>query len=114
MKRLLLMTLVALSWAASDVASWAASPNALKNAYWRFEEGTDGAAVVPGARTVLDTADNAADPPTVPGHMQAANLNTAPTYTSNVAPFTLRSGLPNNLALEFTPHTGGGDDIYTT
>ena len=95
MKRLLILTLVALGWAASDVASWAASPNALKNAYWRFEEGTDGAAVVPGTRSVLDTAETPGDPPMVPAHMEAANPNTAPTYTSDVAPFALRSGLPN-------------------
>jgi hypothetical protein len=50
----------------------------------------------------------------VAAHLQAANPNTAPSYTTTVAPFALQSGLPNTLALQFTPHTGGGDDLYTT
>ncbi len=114
MKRLLLTALLAVAWGSSDVATWAASPNALKNAYWRFEEGVNGVAVVPGIKNVLDTADNSADPPILAAHLQAANSNTAPTYTSDVAPFQLRSGLPNALAMQFTPHQGGGDDVYTT
>ena len=33
----------------------AVDPNPLENAYWRFEEGTDGAVVPPDADSVLDS-----------------------------------------------------------
>jgi GNAT superfamily N-acetyltransferase len=34
-------------------------------------------------------------------------------FTNNVAPTPLKSGLANNLALDFIPHPGGGDDLFT-
>src|SRR5690606_32044597 len=108
------IALATLAWGASEMNTWGASPNALKNAYWRFEEGVSASPVAPGVKSVLDTADNAGDPPIVAAHMQAANPNTSPSYTTEVAPFALRSGLPNLLGMEFTPHQGGGDDLYTT
>lgn len=112
MKKLIIPLLAASAWLSADSRLLAVTPNPLKNAYWRFEEGTNGMGVVPGADNVLDTADNSADPPMVPGHIRASELETAPTYTSSVAPTALKSGAANNLALEFTPHTGGGDSLF--
>ena len=83
----------------------AVTPTPLQSAYWRFEEGANGSLVTPGADVVLDSANN--------NRLRAAT-GAEPRYTDSVAPFTLRSGLPNNLALDFTPNVGpGGDDLFT-
>jgi hypothetical protein len=88
---------------------------ATTSAYWRHEEGTDDNVVVQGPNSVLDSSgfDN---------HMQTFGPETAATYTTEVSPLALRSGLPNNLSLDFGPapvsgtEDGGGrnDDNYTT
>jgi hypothetical protein len=87
-------------------------------AYWRHEEGPVGQIVPGGPDTVLDASGNG-------NHMQtfASGVDpfTAATYTSNVSPLPLRSGLPNTLSLDFGPNPtgftddGGGqnDDNYT-
>jgi len=104
-----LLCIVALVIAAHTVdipRAVAVDPNPLQSAYWRFEEGVDGTNVASGADVVLDSinANNlrAGDDP-----------NTAPRYTSTAAPLPLQSGLSNNLAFDFTPHAGGGDDLFT-
>jgi hypothetical protein len=108
MKRTLgwLVILLALSLVVDP--AYAVSPNPLQSAYWRFEEGPNGADVGFAApHFVQDSAignDN---------DMTAASAASAPNYTSTVAPFPLRSGASNNLALDFSFHAGGGDDIYT-
>ena len=75
-------------------------PNALQSAYWRFEEGPDGTSVpATPAEYVQDSIND-------------NNLNpspSAPTYTTNVAPAPLRSGLSNTLALNFSPN----QDLFT-
>lgn len=88
-------------------------PNPLENAYWRFEEGPPGSLVPEGADTVLDSVSanhmrRWSGPPDNPTDI------TAPMYTDDVAaPVIPQTGEPNTLALDFTPHPGGGDDIYT-
>ena len=92
--------------------SLAVDPNPLENAYWRFEEGPLGSTVAEGADSVLDSINEnhmerwtAPDPPTD---------RTAPTFTNDVpAPMIPQTGEANTLALDFAPHPGGGDDIYT-
>src|SRR5690349_13175683 len=82
------------------------NPSPLQSAYWRFEQGPNGSLVnsaVPDS--VLDSVNA--------NHLSSFNTNTSPTYTSNVPPKPLRSGAANTLALSFTPHTGGGDDLFT-
>ncbi|MBA4105331.1 MAG: hypothetical protein C0485_06200 [Pirellula sp.] len=96
-----------------------ASPaSAVDVAYWRHEEGPAGQIVPGGPDTVLDSSGNG-------NHMQtfASGVDpfTAATYTPNVSPLPLRSGLPNTLSLDFGPNPtgftddGGGqnDDNYT-
>ncbi len=83
----------------------AVSPNPLENAYWRFEEGPNGADVTPGSDVVLDSANS--------NTMRAGSSASAPNYTTNIAPFALRSGASNNFALDFSQHSGGGDDLFT-
>lgn len=91
---------------------------ATTSAYWRHEEGPAGQIVPDGPNTVLDSSgfDN---------HMQTFSSANAPftaaTYSTFVSPLALRSGLPNNLSLDFGPaplmgtEDGGGrnDDNYT-
>lgn len=87
-------------------AALAVDPNALESAYWRFESGTNGTPVTPGDNVVPDSINS--------NDMSAFNADTAPTYTSTVAPFPLRSAAANNLALNFISNAaGGGDDLYT-
>jgi hypothetical protein len=45
--------------------------------------------------------------------MDVFNADTAPVYMNSVPPTPLKSGLPNTLALDFIPHEGGGDDLFT-
>ncbi len=87
-------------------------------AYWRHEEGPAGSIVPDGPDTVLDSSGSG-------NHMQTFSSANAPftaaTYSSNVSPLALRSGLPNTLSLDFGANPasgtedGGGrnDDNYT-
>ena len=85
--------------------------NAAPVAYWRHEEGPAGSVVAAGADTVLDATGNG-------NHMQTFNPTfTGATYSSAVSPVPLRSGLPNNLSLDFGPggdDAGLNDDNFTT
>jgi hypothetical protein len=94
-----------------------AETQAAEAAYWRHEDGTVGSIIPDGPDTVLDSSGNG-------NHMQTFSSGQAPftaaTYSSNVSPLALRSGLPNTLSLDFgaTPagtEDGGGrnDDNYT-
>ena len=94
-----------------------AETQAVEVAYWRHEEGPAGTIVPDGPDTVLDSSGNG-------NHMQTFSSANAPftaaTYSSNVSPLALRSGLPNTLSLDFGPNPvgtedGGGrnDDNYT-
>jgi hypothetical protein len=95
MKKLLVATLTVASLAAANAAS------AATTAYWRHEEGAAGGLIAPGANTVLDSSGTG-------DHMQTFDPTfTSASYTSNVSPLPLRSGLPNTLSLDFGP---GGDD----
>ena len=88
-------------------------PNPLENAYWRFEEGPLDSLVPAGEDTVLD-AVNEINMQRWAGPDGAPTDITAPMYTDDVpAPVIPQTGEPNTLALDFTPHPGGGDDIYT-
>src|SRR5882757_1499633 len=82
------------------------APNPLESAYWRFEEGSNFSSVnFAVANPVVDSANQ--------NHLDSFAINTSPVYTNNVAPTPLKSGLANNLALDFIPHPGGGDDLFT-
>jgi hypothetical protein len=106
------LALIALSLAIPQTETQAADA-----AYWRHEEGPVGSIIPDGPDTVLDSSGNG-------NHMQTFSSGQAPftaaTYSSNVSPLALRSGLPNSLSLDFgaTPsgtEDGGGrnDDNYT-
>jgi hypothetical protein len=82
-------------------AALAVAPNPLENAYWRFEGGTAGSDVPTGDNTVEDSSND--------NDMKTFADFTAPTYTFTVPPTPLRSGLPNNLALDFSPN----QDLFT-
>jgi hypothetical protein len=106
-------------FAAAEMAltrAWAVDPNALESAYWRFEEDIPVGQPVnpPNEAVVLDSInqngmqafedfDDPNDPndPVIP--------SSAPTYTSDVPPTALKSGLPNNKALDFLPSPNGKD-----
>jgi len=79
-------------------------------AYWRHEEGPNGAVVPAGPNTVIDASGNG-------NHMQTFDPSfTSPTYSNLVSPLPLRSGLPNTLSLDFGPggdDAGLNDDIFT-
>src|SRR5690242_5742950 len=81
---------------------FATSPNALQNAYWRFEEGPVNQPVPFGDNDYVKDSTNA-------NHMRAFDGGTTPDYTADVAPTPLKSGLANNMALSFSTH----DDLYT-
>jgi hypothetical protein len=83
------------------IGAWAVNPTPLQNAYWRFEEGADGAPVAPVNQDVVLDSTNS-------NHMRTANAGTAPTYTSAIPPLPLQSGLPNNRAMNF----GFAQDIF--
>jgi hypothetical protein len=75
------------------LASWCLAAHAQPVAYWRHEEGPNGALIPPGPDTVLDSTGNG-------NHMQTFDPGfTSATYTSTVSPVPLRSGLPNTLSL---------------
>jgi hypothetical protein len=87
--------------AALYVAAQCTTAMAQTSAYWRHEEGSNGALIPAGPDTVLDSSGNG-------NHMQTFNpVFTSATYTTAVSPVPLRSGLPNTLSLDFGP---GGDD----
>jgi hypothetical protein len=93
-------------------------------AYWRHEDGPSGQIVPDGLDTVLDSSGFG-------NHMQtfssAAAPFTAATYSPLVSPLALRSGLANDLSLDFGPNptigiedgadpldgNGKNDDNYT-
>lgn len=110
--RLALCVALFLSVCSSADFIWAVDPTPLESAYWRFEEGTVGERVSPrNEPVVVDEfgGDN---------NMQAflnqdETIDSAPTYTSDVAPTPLRSGAPNNLALDFLP-SPTGQDLHTS
>lgn len=79
----------------------AQTAEAATSAYWRHEEGTVGASILPGPGTVLDSSGNG-------NHMRTFDPSfTSATYSSTVSPLPLRSGLSNTMSLNFGP---GGDD----
>jgi hypothetical protein len=73
-------------------------------AYWRHEGGTNGGLIPEGPDTVLDSSGNGNNMRTFDPAFTSA------TYTSNVSPLPLRSGLANNLSLDFGP--GGDEDRF--
>jgi hypothetical protein len=79
--------------------------------YWRHEEGPVGGTVPPGFDSVLDASGNG-------NNMTTFNDFTGATYTTQVSPLPLRSGLPNTLSLDFSLDQDGAgpdlnDDNYT-
>jgi hypothetical protein len=93
-------------------ASLSAPAFAATSAYWRHEEGPAAGALIPaGANTVLDSSGNG-------NHMQTFNPTfTSASYSTDVSPLPLRSGLPNNFSLDFGPggdDAGLNDDNFTT
>jgi hypothetical protein len=106
--------------------AWAVAPNPLENAYWRFEEGTDGNVVSqPNANVVsdysgnnnsmrafLDTIEDPNNPPNRIPNPNNPNPNASPTYTSFVPFQPLKSGLTNSLGMQFNPFPNG-KDIYS-
>jgi len=88
-------------------------------ANWRHEEGPAGAFIPDGPDTVIDSSG-------LGNHMQTAGSAFIPfsaaTYSTNVAPLPLRSGLANNFSLDFGRNPGGdvpgevepNDDNFTT
>ena len=106
--------LLILSFASSAAADVA--PNPLQTAYWRFEEGPLFSTVNSSATDpVLDSINQ--------NHLDAFKPFSEPTYTSGVPSTPLKSGAPNNFALDFIPHNDdpntpdvidpGGDDLFT-
>jgi hypothetical protein len=93
---------------------WAVAPNPLENAYWRFEEGTNGSVVsTPNANVVTDYSGNnnsmRAFLDTDPNN---PNPNASPRYTDFVPFQPLQSGLSNTLGMQFNP-LPNGKDIYS-
>ena len=74
--------------------AWAVTANPLENAYWRFEEGT------PGVQVVAATNDTVPDS-IHQNHLKTDTTTTAPTYTNSAPPTPLKSGLSDNVALDF-------------
>jgi hypothetical protein len=95
-------------------SAWAVAPNPLENAYWRFEEGTDGSVVSqPNANVVLDSANSNNMRAFYDSNPNNPNPNASPTYTASaIPPKPLKSGLTNSLAMQFIPFPNG-KDIYT-
>ena len=74
-------------------------------AYWRHEEGPAGSDVSTNGDTVLDSSGNG-------NHMRTFSQFTGATYTTDVPPIPLRSGLPNTLALKLDrDEDGAGPDL---
>ena len=83
------------------VIGFAEASQAATSAYWRHEEGTGGGVIAAGPGAVLDSSGNG-------NHMRTFDpAFTSATYSMNVSPLALQSGLPNTLSLDFGP---GGDD----
>ncbi len=83
------------------VMGLAQATQAATSAYWRHEEGAAGGLIAAGPGAVLDSSGNS-------NPMQTFDpAFTSATYSTNVSPLPLRSGLPNTLSLDFGP---GGDD----
>lgn len=82
--------------------------NPLQDAYWRFENGTAGQPVPtpnPNGENPDDVLDSAND-----NHMRTWFALSAPVYTTDVPVDVIpQTGLPNALALRFTPN----QDVYT-
>jgi hypothetical protein len=90
---------------------FAVDPTALESAYWRFEEGLNGASVPAPLPEPGDDGDafDDGDYDTVLDSLNNNNLRNsgnAPIYTNDVAPTPLKSGAANNLAMSFTPNSG--------
>lgn len=83
-------------------SAWAVTANPLENAYWRFEEGTNDLQVDSTASDPVKDSINA-------NHLNAATVDSSPVYTNAVPPTPLKSGLANNLAMNFDAN----DDLYT-
>jgi GH43 family beta-xylosidase len=79
-------------------------------AYWRHEERAGGQLVASGANSVLDSSGEG-------NHMRTFDSSsTAASYSTNVSPLPLRSGLANTRSLDFGPGgdgAGRNDDNYT-
>jgi GH43 family beta-xylosidase len=79
-------------------------------AYWRHEEGANGGVVGSNANAVQDSSGQG-------NHMRTyLSGSTSASYTTEVSPLPLRSGLSNNLSLNFGPGGDSGgqnDDNYT-
>lgn len=87
----------------------AIDPIPLQSAYWRFEEGTPFARVSPTNSDVVVDSINDNDMRA----FEAGAINAAPTYVSTVPTKPLKSGLANNLALDFIVGAPqGNQDIY--
>jgi hypothetical protein len=83
-------------------SAWAVAPNPLQNAYWRFEEGPVGTLVDHNAYGPVKDSINE-------NHLEAFSINAAPLYVDDVPPVPLRSGLANNMSLDFLPN----NDLFT-
>jgi hypothetical protein len=95
MKKTVFAWLAVASLAAPGVA------RAATEAYWRHEQGPNGALIPAGPDSVLDSSGNG-------NNMRTFDPTfTSATYSNVVSPVPLRSGLPNTLSLDFGP---GGDD----
>ncbi len=95
-------------------ATYAVDPNALESAYWRFEEGTANEIVPSGDNKVPDEINAnhlmrwTPEPPDPPD-------DTAPMYTTDVPGAVVpRKNTSNTLAMQFSRHTGGGDDLFSS
>ncbi len=79
-------------------------------AYWRHEERAGGQLVASGANSVLDSSGEG-------NHMRTFDPSfSAASYSTDVSPLALRSGLPNTRSLDFGPGgdgAGRNDDNYT-
>lgn len=106
----LLATAIVAALAVSEAR--AVDPNPLQNAYWRFEEGTAGATVSAPATDTDPVVENSVLDSSNANHLRAWRNFSAPTYVTNVAPTPLKSGLDNNLALEFID-ISAGQDLFT-
>ena len=89
-----------------SATSFAVPPNPMESAYWRFEEGPNGALVNSAVADPVRDSINA-------NHLDAFNAAAAPTYINLSAPTPLKSGLANTLALDFIRQPGGNDDLFT-
>lgn len=106
-------SLLAMAVAALAVSeARALDPIPLQSAYWRFEEGTAGTTVPAPASGDQPAVENSVLDSINANHLRAWRNFSAPTYVTNVAPTPLKSGLANNLALEFID-ISAGQDLYT-